>query len=217
MLIITKVARIGLLLGVMLSLSATYAFAAPILSIEPSSQQVQSGQSFSLDVLISNVADLYAFQFDLAFNPLVLSATGVAEGSFLPSGGTTAFIAGTIDNSAGTISGIADSLIGPIPGVSGTGSLAIIDVHALSPGTSPIILSNVVLLDSSLTPIGSNVVNGIVDVVPEPSTLLLLATSCVGLLALGAGAAQQRRPALGEWPCFLNLCNIKRNGTRTHL
>src|ERR1700738_335986 len=88
----TKVARVVLLLGVVLSLSAAYASATPIVGIQPASQAVQPGQSFSLDVVISNVADLYAFQFDLAFDPFVLSATGVTEGPFLPSGGITAFI-----------------------------------------------------------------------------------------------------------------------------
>jgi hypothetical protein len=99
-----KVARIVLLLGAALSLSAAHASATPILNIEPPSQVVHPGPSFSLDVLISNVADLYAFQFDLGFDPLILSATGVTEGPFLPSGGTTAFIPGTIDNSGGTVS-----------------------------------------------------------------------------------------------------------------
>jgi hypothetical protein len=182
--LITKVARIVLLFGVMLSLTVAYASATPILSIEPPNQVVHPAQNFSLDVIISGVGDLYAFQFDLAFDPLIVSAMSVTEGPFLPTGGTTAFIAGTIDNSGGTIFSTADTLIGLIPGVSGAGTLATVNFEALAIGISSITLTNVALLDSNLTPIDSNTVNGTVDVVPEPATGVLLITGCAGLLAL---------------------------------
>jgi Cohesin domain len=189
----SKVARITLLFGVILSWSAVYASATAILSIEPPSQVVQSGRSFSLGVLISNVADLYAFQFDLTFDPLILSATGVTEGPFLPSGGTTAFIAGSIENIRGTISSTADSLIGLLPGVSGTGALAIVDFDALALGTSSITLSSVVMLDSNFGVIATNIVNGTVSVIPEPSALLLLASAVAGLLSIGLRPGSARK------------------------
>jgi hypothetical protein len=185
MLVAAKVTRIVLLLGAMLFWGVVHASATPILSVEPPIQVVQSGQSFSLEVAISNVADLYAFQFNLAFNPLVLSATDVTEGPFLPSGGTTVFIPGMIDNAGGTISSIANSLIGLIPGVSGTGTLATVDFDTSALGTSSIILSNVRLLESNFEVITSNIVNGSVSVVPEPTALLLLATAVAGFLSIG--------------------------------
>src|SRR5216683_2462858 len=95
--LIAKVARIVLLPGVMLSLCSAHSSAAPIVSIEPPVQFVEPGQSFAVDVLISSVADLYAFQLDLGFDPFILVATGVTEGPFLPARGTTAFISGIID------------------------------------------------------------------------------------------------------------------------
>jgi Cohesin domain len=64
---------------------------------------VSSGASLSVNVNTSNVADLYDYQLDLTFNPNVVSAIGVTEGAFLQSGGSTFFIPGTIDNSAGSI------------------------------------------------------------------------------------------------------------------
>jgi adhesin HecA-like repeat protein len=134
--------------------------------------------------------DLYAFEFELGFaDPLILSATGVTEGPFLPSGGTTVFVAGTIDNSQGTVSPTGDTLIGLIPGVSGTGTLATITFDALTIGSTNITLFDVALLDSSLTPIDSNTVfrgrvEIRVDIVPEPATGVLVATGCLSLLAL---------------------------------
>jgi hypothetical protein len=184
-----------LLVGLTLTFWARNGSATPILSIEPPSLLVQRGDSFSLDVRISGVTetDLFAFQFDLAFDPLILSARSITEGPFLPSGGATAFIAGTIDNSifsptGGTITGTADTLIGAIPGVNGSGVLAFVDFEALSLGTSPITFSNEFLLDSDLHqfPITA-IVDGsvgvfVIEAIPEPSTWILLSTAGFGLL-----------------------------------
>src|SRR5438552_3229417 len=59
--------------------------------------------------------DVYAFQFDLAYNPSVIQLADVVEGPFLPMGGTTFFLPGTIDNTAGTVTSVADTLVGPVP------------------------------------------------------------------------------------------------------
>src|SRR5262245_49893384 len=74
------------------------------------------GTTFTVTVQVSGITNLYAAQFDLQFNPAVLTAVSVAEGVFLPSGATTLFIPGTIDNVTGKISFIADTRIGPVPG-----------------------------------------------------------------------------------------------------
>ena len=57
---------------------------ADIISIEPPSSTVLPGQAFSINVDVSGISDLYAFQFDIGFNPAVISATSITEGSFLP-------------------------------------------------------------------------------------------------------------------------------------
>jgi general secretion pathway protein D len=163
------------------------AFADAIVSIDPSSLNLPAGQTFSVDVSIPNVADLFAFQFDLGFDPTVLSATGITEGSFLSGGGATFFIPGTIDNTLGTISFTANTLLGNVPGVTGRGILAIANFAALASGTSPVNLSNVIVLDSNLSDIPFSTAGGSVTVasstaIPEPSSLLLFTS---GLLSLG--------------------------------
>ena len=177
-----NVIRIALIIAgvVLVSVSSlpTFADGIPTLSIAPASSTVSAGNSVMLDVNISSSTDLYAYQFDLSFDPGTVSAFSITEGSFLPGGGSTFFLPGTIDNVGGTIASTADSLVGAIPGVDGSGTLAILTPIGLAPGISSIDLSNVILLDSSLNSIVANSQSGSVTVtstgVPEPNTLVLL-------------------------------------------
>ena len=167
----------GVVLASIFSLSAL-ADGVPTLSISPASSTVGGGSNVVLDVNIANVTDLFAFQFDLSFAPGTVSAASIGEGAFLAGGGITAFIPGTIDNVGGTIAATADTLIGPGPGVNGSGTLAVLTLTGLAPGTSSIDFSSVFLLDSNLTGINSTLQSGTVAVtstaVPEPNTLVLL-------------------------------------------
>ncbi len=164
-----------------------WANAVPALSIQPGSATAIPGDTVTLDIDISNVSDLYAFQFDLGFDPSVLSATAITEGAFLPGGGSTLFIPGTIDNVVGTIAFTADTLISLLPGVTGSGTLATVQFNASALGTSAITLSNVFLLDSNLNPIDSNVSGGTAHInaaaVPEPSgwATLVAAFACLAM------------------------------------
>jgi Cohesin domain len=166
-------------LWILTTLSLIAPAEAAVISVQPSALSVAVGQTFSLDIQISSVSDLYAFQFDLDFAPSVLAATGVTEGTFLLTAGGTFFVPGTIDNVAGSISFVADTLIGPVSGASGDGVLAEIDFTALLAGVSPINISNEILLDSNLNVIPDSVVDGSVmvqgsQVIPEPTSLFLI-------------------------------------------
>lgn len=182
-------------LGFMLVASATAAFATQTF-IQPASQVVQLGDIVTVGVNISDVTDLYAWQFDIGFDPTILSALSVTEGPFLATGGTTVFLAGTIDNVGGTITFNGDSLVGPIPGVTGSGELAEIQFQTLALGVSPVSLSNVFLLNSQPGLIDTTTADGSIEVAPEPSSVLLM-TGGLTLLLL---AARQRK-------------NMRRTGT----
>jgi hypothetical protein len=172
-------------IGLLLAFGTSQAFAdISAVSVLPSTLNVGVGQSFSLNISIPNAADLYAFQFDLGFSPTILSATSISEGPFLPTGGATLFLPGTIDNNGGTISFNADTLLGPTSGVNGNGVLATVDFTALATGTSPINLFNVTLLDSNLTGIDFTTTDGAVNVrelsvTPEIPTSLMFLTGVV--------------------------------------
>ena len=159
--------------------------------VAPASSTVSVGDIFAVDVNISDVTDLAAFQFDLSFDPSIVQATGmITEGSFFQSGG--GFLPGTIDNSLGTIVFNANTLLGPGPGVDGSGTLVVFDFTAIAAGTSALNIdpTTFILLDSSggfidaTTANGSVTVQGTTGVVPEPSALMLLGVGLLGLAGL---------------------------------
>jgi hypothetical protein len=163
---------------------ATQASAAtPVLSIDATPDPAVLGSSVSLDILITGIQDLYAYQYTLSFNPAVLQATGVSEGSFLASGGTTYFDGGTIDNTLGSISFAFDTLIGPGPGVSGSGALAHISFNVTHAGSSTLSFSDVLFLDSSFGDLGVQADTRILQAVPEPASFALLGAGLAGLAA----------------------------------
>lgn len=175
------------------------ALAVPMITIQPPTLTATPGSSFSVFVDLSSASDLYAYQFDASFDPTILAALGVTEGPFLPSGGATFFVPGSIDNAAGSIAFSADTLVGPIPGVSGNGIVAAIEFQALALGSTAIDLSGVTLLDSSLIADASfTAVGGLVSVVsatgvPEPSSIVIVGIGIFGLATIRLWIASRRR------------------------
>jgi len=156
------------------------AFGDAVVSVS-SPATVSQGDTFAVDVDIAEVIDLFAYQLDLNFNPSILQATGtITEGSFFQSGG--GFVPGTIDNTLGSITSSADTLLGPSPGIDGNGTLIEFQFLAVGAGTSVLDLANIILLDSTLSNIEFTTTNASVTVTgsgpvptPEPSILMLLA------------------------------------------
>jgi hypothetical protein len=168
--------------------SVTASAAVPTLSISASANPAVQGTSLDLNLLISGISDLFGYQFTLNFNPAVLQATGVAEGSFLAGGGTTFSDPGTINNSVGSISFVAATLIGPLPGVSGSGSLAHISFNVTNVGSSLLSFSDALFLNSNLGDLTVTLqpltLQTVAAAVPEPASYLLFGAGLAGLAAL---------------------------------
>ena len=162
---------------------------AVTIQISPLTTSVTVSDSVTVDVIVNDVIDLFSFQADVSFDPGVLQASAVTEGTFLPTGGSTFFVPGVIDNVLGSISFTADSLIGAIAGVDGTGTLFSLDFEALAAGSTQLSISNIILLDSSFGVIDAAPVGGsvIASDVPEPGSVACL------ILGLSASAVLLRR------------------------
>src|ERR1017187_6017230 len=149
---------------------------ADLISLQPSSTLPPLGSSFSVDVNITGVTDLYAFQFDIGFNPGVLSAASVTEGSLFSSIGVF-FSPGLIDNIGGTITFIGDSLSGPGPGVSTDGTLATIAFDTIGVFFSPGLIDNI---GGTITFIGDSL-SGPGPGVSTDGTLATIAFDTIGV------------------------------------
>jgi hypothetical protein len=175
--------RLGALAFVaLLAPGAHDVLAAPIISIDGPGT-VTVGQSFTVDIEIADVTDLYAFQFTVTFDSLLMTATDVVEGSMLSAVDSTIFLPGVIDNSLGSITFVAATLTGAT-GASGAGTL--FSVQFTATGVGDALVGTLIdvnngdgLLDSTLASIdGSLVAQRAVTIrsrgVPEPSLALLL-------------------------------------------
>jgi len=179
----------ALLLGAM----ASQAWADPAVTLVAQPDPAVVGTTLSLDVLISGISDLYAYQFSLNFNPAILQVTGVSEGAFLGTAGNTFADAGVIDNAAGQISFLNNTLIGNVAGANGSGVLARINFSVSSVGSSTLSFADALFLNSNLGDITVQLNGRTLDAVaavPEPSTYLMLAAGLAGLVAW-----RRRQPA----------------------
>jgi Cohesin domain len=164
--------------GVLLASVFSSPICADTLSLEPSTSSVNAGGTVTLNVDISGTSNLYAFQFDVDFDPTVVTGISVAEGPFLiddTAMNFTYFIPGTV--SGNSLVNTANTLLGPETGVSGMGTLAVLtlQIAAGATGSTSLDLANVILLDDGgpLTLNGATInINSMA--VPEPDPLVML-------------------------------------------
>ena len=124
------------------------------ISADPSTVQSTSiGQDFTVDIDLSNVVDLLAWQAGITFNPKVLECTGFYEGEFLRRIGEMTIFAKQqtyINNTLGIVYYTGCTLVGPVTGVTGSGQLAYATFRSVGLGVSDFHLTDIILLKSNL-------------------------------------------------------------------
>jgi hypothetical protein len=116
------------------------------------------GQNFTININISNVTDLYGWEFKLGWNTTILNVIEVHEGPFLKNVADT-FFTYKVNSTAGYI--IADcTLLGIVPGASGGGTLATIEFHVESKGDSVLDLFDTILINSNEQTIPHSAIDG---------------------------------------------------------
>jgi len=132
--------------------------ATTTVSVVPQYVTANIGQSFSVDVVVSDVIDLYAWEIELNWTAPLLSVVSIAEGPFLKTGGSTFFVYSFSDILGHLL--IDCTLTGQILGVNGSGVLATVTFLVLGAGGTPLDLYDVVLLDHTEVKIGAQVSDG---------------------------------------------------------
>lgn len=181
--------------SLLMYLFTVFSVAAPILGLKAATSSISPGQIVTVDVQAIDIFDLYAFQFDIAFDPAVLEFIGVTEGSIFD-GLESVFLPG-IESSDGVVEITAGTLVGPSPGVSIDGVLARIMLRGISPGTAEISLTQGTLLDSTLFPIDAAFGSVPIEVgqvaVPEPSIQILGFLSLLGIILIARRGCPEAR------------------------
>jgi hypothetical protein len=162
--------------------ASSHAWAAPTLSIVTTPNPSQVGSVVDVDVRISDAIDLYSYNFSLNFDASLFRAIGVSEGAFLGAGGATYSDGGTIGS--GTISYIFNTLLGPEPGVSGSGSLAHIQLEAIGIGSGAFSFTDLMFVDSALNELAVTADASAQADVPEPASYALFGIGLFGAAAL---------------------------------
>ena len=181
--------KLPLVFPLVMMLASAVLHAAPVISIQPMTINATVGNSILLDIVFTDANDLYAYGFDVGFDPLVLQVIELTSAGFLVSGGSVTFNPGTVNNSAGTVASTVESLRGPVAGVTGSGSLVHLQFNSVGTGSSVITIFNQLFLDSSLSGIDVSVSSASVVVrssaVPEPHTISLGAFGVCVLFVYG--------------------------------
>jgi len=120
----------------------------PSVDVSPSRSSQQPAESFSINITVSRMPDLYSWEFTLMWNATLLNATSVTEGPFLKSGGGSTNPYNETDNDVGRIYA-NNTLLGIVPGVSGAGTLVTITFLVKTTGGTTLDLQNTKLLNST--------------------------------------------------------------------
>ena len=145
-------------LSLITPLYTTHAEGSTTIQVTPSTTTVAAGTTFTLDVTVTDVADLAVWEFRLYYLNTILNCTNIGEGPLLKAGGST-FFDSTIRNAYNATHGwllAGSTLLGQVPGVNGTGTLATITFQTTAAGDTPLQFSDdpivTFLLDSSSPP-----------------------------------------------------------------
>lgn len=137
--------------------------AAQVLLTVPAAELQKDGAPYLVPISISNVSNLGAATLTVTYDPKVLKATGVSQGTLMTQGNVTPTFVPKIDEATGRID-IAISRGGTNTGANGTNMLAAVTFQAIGAGTSKITVGG-----TALTPDGKPIALQL----PAPGTVVV--------------------------------------------
>jgi hypothetical protein len=140
----------------------------PTVSISTGNYTALRNEDFTVNITVDQTVPIAGVQFDLSFDSSLVSVDSVTEGNLLTQdGASTYFSPGTIDNTAGTITGVVGAITTPGQTVSAPSAFATIQMSSKNDaGTSPLSLSKVTIAGIDAFPEPTMVNDGSVTVLP---------------------------------------------------
>jgi len=127
----------------------------PIMYVNPQISNVEILTTFQINISVSQVIDLAAWEFKLYYPNKYLNATQIKEGPFLKTAGQTSFFVKEFTDNYNETHGVIwafCTLIGQGPGATGNGTLATITFKATFVGVATLKLAETDVLDSQMPP-----------------------------------------------------------------
>lgn len=163
----------------MLIANTTHAADGTVISVSPLSKVVQQadiGKTFQITINITASPPVIQWMLKVSWNPAVLKLqSDPVEGPFLSSHGSTMFLFKNINNTIGKIGEMTDILM-VASTASGNGNLVYLTFNATAQGQSDIIIYESALLNSTGYNQTYTVAPGLVNVIPEFPTSMILPT-----------------------------------------
>ena len=119
--------------------------AGTTIQVVPLASTVDGGTTFTINLTVTDVTDLAVWEFRIFYLNTKLNCTSAAKGPFLETGGSSQFFISAKYNAYNATHGcvlLGASLIGAVPGVSGSGKLATITFKAIGSGDTPLHFDN---------------------------------------------------------------------------
>jgi len=141
-----------------------------IMYVEPQTSTAEIFHTFQINISVSQVSDLAAWEFKLYYLNHYLNATQIQEGPFLKTAGQTSFFVKNFTDNYNSTHGMIwafCTLIGQGSGATGNGTLATITFKAKQAGTATLQLAETDMLDSQMPPnhITHTTEDGTIDIV----------------------------------------------------
>jgi hypothetical protein len=144
----------------------------PTIAVSPSTVTAKMIETFSVNVTISNVVNLYNYEFTLSYNPALLYTLGLNVGTFLQQ---PQVYKSSINNTAGLITFGASS-VAPAPSANGSGLLATITFKTVpivwpSPSQNTTLQLSATLITNLGVIVPHSNINGFYKYTPIPGDL----------------------------------------------
>jgi hypothetical protein len=135
--------------------------------VYPQNTTALRGQTITVNITVSGASNLVGWQAAMVFNPSVLTCLGVQQGPFLNQSGSTLWIAGSINNTTGTLGLCGCAFFSNSSIANGEGTLATVQFQCNAVGSTAVNLEDVILVNSTLQEIPIVISNGSVSALPS--------------------------------------------------